>query len=68
MSYAIQNPTEFRENIRTKIKKTLTDLDILQKIADRHGIKPDTVVINLEKGVLNYTIRECSFKKLVKKW
>jgi transcription elongation factor S-II len=68
MSYTIQNPTEFRENIRKKIADTLTELDILQKIADKNGIQPETVVINLEKGVFNYAIRECSFKKLVKKW
>ena len=68
MSITIQNPDQFRKNIRAKIKSTLSDTGILQKVADTHGIQPETVVINLEKGVFNYTIRECNFKKLVKKW
>ena len=68
MSLTIQNSTQFRENIRNKIQSILTEKDILQKVADKNGITPDKVATNLEKGVFNYAIRECTFKKLVKKW
>ena len=68
MSFKLQNPEQFRENIRKKISTILSDRNILQKIADIHNITPDVVSINFEKGVFNYTIRECNFKKLVKKW
>ena len=68
MSLTIKNPTKFRDNIRKKIENILTEQDILQKIADANAILPEKVAINLEKGVYNYTIRECTFRKLVKKW
>ena len=68
MSFKLQNPDQFRENIRKKISTLLTDKNILQQIADKHSITPNVVAINFEKGIFNYTIRECNFKKLVKKW
>jgi transcription elongation factor S-II len=68
MSFQLKNPTEFRENIRGKIKESLIDADILQKIADKHKTSPENIATNLEKGIFNYTIRECTFRKLVKKW
>jgi len=68
MSFNIQNPEQFRKNIRNKISILLTNKEILQQIADNHKITPVTVAINFEKGIFNYTIRECNFKKLVKKW
>ena len=68
MAFNIQNPNQFRENIRIKIMQILKEHQILQKIADKHDILPETVSTNLEKGVFNYTIRECNFRKLVKKW
>jgi hypothetical protein len=68
MSLNIKNPTQFRENIRTKLSAMLGDLDLLQLIAKQNSITEETVAINIEKGVFNYTIRECNFRKLVKKW
>jgi DNA-directed RNA polymerase subunit M/transcription elongation factor TFIIS len=68
MSFKLQNPEQFRENIRKKISTLLTDKNIMQQIADKHSITPTVVAINFEKGIFNYTIRECNFKKLVKKW
>ena len=68
MSFKLQNPEQFRENIRKKISALLTDKNILQQIADKHSITPTVVAINFEKGIFNYTIRECNFKNLVKKW
>jgi transcription elongation factor S-II len=49
----IENPEQFRSNIRDKLK------DIL---------KTDKYAINLEKGVYNWTLKEASNKKVVKKW
>ena len=68
MSLTIPNPTQFRDNIRNKLAVMLTDLQLLQPIADKNEITKETVALNVEKGIFNYTIRECNFRKLVKKW
>jgi len=68
MSLKINNPEEFRKNIRTKITAVLAESAILDKIVEKHNIPIENVAINLEKGVFNYAIREASFRKLVKKW
>jgi transcription elongation factor S-II len=49
----ITNPDSFRENIRKKFAVILQD---------------NTMSINLEKGVFNYTIKESNTRKIVKKW
>jgi transcription elongation factor S-II len=49
----ITNPDSFRENIRKKFAFILQD---------------NTISINLEKGVFNYTIKESNTRKIVKKW
>lgn len=53
-SLKIENPDQFRENIRVKLACILS-------------MDPDAA-INLEKGVYNYAIQESNFKKIVKKW
>jgi transcription elongation factor S-II len=68
MSLKLQNPEKFRENIRNKIAIKLTESGLLQKIADAQKVNKLVVSINMEKGVFNYAVRECNFKKLVKKW
>ena len=68
MSFKLQNPEKFRENIRNKIALKLTETDLLQKIANAHNINQIVVSSNMEKGIFNYAVRECNFKKLVKKW
>lgn len=68
MSFKLQNPEQFRENIRKKIALKLTEMDLLQKIADSHNTNQIVVSSNMEKGIFNYAVRECNFKKLVKKW
>jgi len=68
MSFKIKNPTQFRENIRGKIQEILSANELLQKIAEKHDIDEETVSTNIEKGIFNYSIRECNFRKLVKKW
>ena len=50
---SIQNPQEFRENISQKINKFIED---------------DTLSMNIEKGVFNYSIKEAASKKIIKKW
>jgi transcription elongation factor S-II len=53
-SIKIDNPEQFRENIRAKIQ---------------NFIKMDqAAATNLEKGVYNYAIQESNFRKIVKKW
>lgn len=68
MSFALKNPSQFRENIREKITLKLTESNLLQTLVEKHKIPHNTVVTNIEKGIFNYAIRECNFKKLVKKW
>jgi transcription elongation factor S-II len=68
MAFKIQNPEQFRKNIQVKIKDTLSDTNRLNIIADKHAVTPEIVVSNIEKSVFNYAIRECNFRKLVKKW
>jgi hypothetical protein len=53
MSLNIQDPAQFRENIRKKIMDTIQDQNILHTIADKHNIQPETVAVNMEKGVFN---------------
>jgi transcription elongation factor S-II len=49
----IENPENFRANIRKKIDEKLNN----QKAS-----------LNLEKGIFNYTLKEAEQRKIVKKW
>ena len=49
----IENPQEFRKNLRKSIKKIT---------------KKDNISINLEKAIFNYTIHEAKTRKIVRKW
>jgi hypothetical protein len=49
----IQNPDEFRANIRVKIQPMFED----EKLAT-----------NLEKGIYNFAIKEANNRKIIKKW
>lgn len=51
--HKISNPESFRKNIRNKI------IEILEN---------ENQSINLEKGVFNYTIKEATSRKIIKKW
>ena len=49
----IANPTEFRANISNKLNAIIDD---------------DTLCVNVERGVFNYSLKEASSKKIIKKW
>jgi transcription elongation factor S-II len=49
----IANPDMFRENVRRKLNPILDD---------------ENMVLNLEKGIFNYSLQEAGFRKIVKKW
>jgi transcription elongation factor S-II len=49
----IANPENFRENVRRKLNPILDD---------------ENMVMNLEKGIFNYSLQEAGFRKIVKKW
>ena len=51
--FAVQNPDVFRENIRKKIEPIVED---------------ETNATNLEKAIFNYTIKEATSRKIIKKW
>lgn len=51
--HIISNPIEFRNNIKNKFN------DIL---------KNNTYSINIEKGIYNYSLKEATNRKVVKKW
>ena len=68
MSFKLQNPNQFRDNIRIKIRDTLEENGILQTMLENNEIDEIAISTNIEKGIFNYAIRECNFRKLVKKW
>jgi DNA-directed RNA polymerase subunit M/transcription elongation factor TFIIS len=49
----IENPDNFRANIRKKIDQKLNN---------------EKASLNLEKGIFNYTLKEADNRKIVKKW
>lgn len=49
----IKNPEEFRVNIRAKLNQKINN--------EKHST-------NLEKGIFNYTLKEATTRKVVKKW
>jgi DNA-directed RNA polymerase subunit M/transcription elongation factor TFIIS len=49
----IKNPEQFRINIRSKLNSKINN--------EKHST-------NLEKGIFNYTLKEASNRKIVKKW
>ena len=53
MAFVVENPTEFRENLRTKFNSF---------------IKNKNKSTNLEKAVFNYTICQSKQRKIVRKW
>ena len=62
MSVTIQDPNTFRENIRQKLQTIFQTPDHPDaENALRHAT-------NLEKGVFNYTLKESTSRKIVKKW
>ena len=68
MSFKLQNPQEFRKNIRAKIRDSLNASELLKPMTEKLSMEESKIVDNLEKGVFNYAIQECNFRKLVKKW
>lgn len=68
MSFKLKNPQEFRQNIRVKIRDELQRHGLLESMTKSSTLDESKVVDNMEKGVYNYTIQECNFRKLVKKW
>jgi transcription elongation factor S-II len=54
----IKNPTLFRENIRSKL---------IEKFAKPNDID-HLFMYNLEIGVFNYTIKDATNQKIIKKW
>jgi transcription elongation factor S-II len=51
--FAVQNPDVFRENVRKKMEPILDD---------------EINATNLEKAIFNYTIKEATSRKIIKKW
>lgn len=49
----IENPKEFRENIKNKLKEL---------------VKKESYAVNIEKGIYNYSIKKATEKNVVKKW
>ena len=52
-SRKIENSEQFRSNIRAKINEKLNN--------EKHSS-------NLEKGIFNYTLKEATQRKIIKKW
>jgi len=50
---SIANPDEFRNNVRIRLQKIISDENMCK---------------NLEKGIYNYCIKEATERQIVKKW
>jgi transcription elongation factor S-II len=53
--FKITNSEKFRKNVCDKLMEHINTED-------------DKLVLNLEKGIFNYAIKEASIRKIVKKW
>ena len=53
--YKIDNPEEFRQNVRAKLNAII-------------NLSDHKIAINLEKAIYNYTIKEATQRKILKKW
>ena len=60
---SITNPDHFRKNIRTKLHKRIYNTD---ELPENEMIR--TISSNMEKGIYNYTIKEATRQKIIKKW
>lgn len=58
MTMKIENPEVFRTNMSRKIG---------QKIAE-NGTFEDKTALNMERAIFNWTIKESTAKKIIKKW
>jgi transcription elongation factor S-II len=59
----ITNPEHFRKNIRDELHNKLYTSDSSENIDSEH-----VICSNMEKGVYNYTIKEATRRKIIKKW
>lgn len=59
----IENPEEFRANIRLKLQVIFGSIG-----EDEKAIQAETISLNLEKGIYNYAIKQATERNIVKKW
>jgi transcription elongation factor S-II len=57
----IENPEEFRANIRVKLQ---VEFGIIEEEDNDAAI----IALNLEKGIYNYAIKQATDRNIVKKW
>lgn len=62
----IDNPDTFRNNVQKKLETLILDTITIQKEYSIEKIEKDC--INLEKGIFNYSLKEASNRKVVKRW
>jgi DNA-directed RNA polymerase subunit M/transcription elongation factor TFIIS len=64
--YKVGNAETFRKNIHTMLHTMLFEK---QSNKDEHDdIKQTQIVINLERGIYNYSIQEATKRNIIKKW
>jgi len=56
-SYKIKNSQAFRNNVRTNLERLYPEFS-----------KKPNFFLNLEKGIFNFTIKEATSRKIIKKW
>jgi transcription elongation factor S-II len=61
----IENPEKFRSAIREKLCELFLDKD---KDKDKENNDNEKYVLNLEKGIHNWSLKEATNRKVVKKW
>ena len=57
----IKNPEDFRDKIACKLNAMIKGHEEKQGHKEKHGH-------NLEKGIYNWTIKEATNRKVIKKW
>lgn len=79
--YIINKPTEFRENIVNKIAEIITQQQVFSTDSLMPAVK-ETIVnmeatgivnieslpLNIERGIYNYSLKEATNRKIIKKW
>ena len=66
----IENPETFRNNVQKKLETLISDIIVTSTCVENVNAneKIEKHCTNLEKGIFNYSLKEASNRKVVKRW
>ena len=65
----IENPQQFRERLRAKLKEQIAGPNANDAVAaDTADDSESKIAINLERGIYNFILQKASRENIVKKW